>query len=241
MGEDNGVLFLAMPYLEGESLDSYLRQSGEGAAKSAPCPSVFQHLLPYLDQQVMLDDIYTQGGLGIRAIHTLKVVQCPSDPTVGDGLANFGSSPTPNNQYATGSYGSNPAAFGTNFGGGAKIPASFPDGTSNTILYLEKPAQCGSTYNGWAYGYLDTHTSTVYSGTLPPGVVFTTGSAPCASAAPHSYHSDVMVVGVADGSVRSISKTLNLPYSGSSAVPAGATGLYTALTPAGREVLPPEW
>jgi len=59
------------------------------------------------------------------------------------------------------SYSANWHAFGGGWGedwqvgGKARIPASFPDGTSNTIAYVERPAICGKPGSPSGTGYVE--------------------------------------------------------------------------------------
>ena len=92
--------------------------------------------------------------------------RCPSDPSPG-GSSGFGPpSTTPSLDAAAaavGNYAGNYLALGEPSGpafnpvGEARIPASFPDGTSNTVLYGERYAWCGTPPAGqnwaslWAY------------------------------------------------------------------------------------------
>jgi len=109
-------------------------------------------LLPYIEQ----DAIYkspevNNNGAGYDPshgavswnIHSLvKTFQAPSDPSMPGNFMTWGGRP------AT-SYASNWHAFGGGWdqdwqiGGKAKIPASFPNGTSNSIGYFERYAVCG--------------------------------------------------------------------------------------------------
>jgi prepilin-type N-terminal cleavage/methylation domain-containing protein len=114
-------------------------------------------LLPYLEQ----DNLYRSpliapgdgaGGDGTQSWRTkdtarglsgvLKVFAAPNDP----GLT--GNGQTWDRGGAT-SYAANWHAFGGggwedwNVGGKARIPGTFPDGTSNTIAYLERYSVCG--------------------------------------------------------------------------------------------------
>ena len=123
-------------------------------------------LLPYLEQ----DAVFKKQSLILRAnaqgsgstswmtkdnidgvsLGALKVFQAPNDPSLSaDGIGWDRGGMT--------SYSSNWHAFGGGWdddwqsGGKAKIPASFPDGTSNTIGYLERYAMCGDRIvpNDW--------------------------------------------------------------------------------------------
>jgi prepilin-type N-terminal cleavage/methylation domain-containing protein len=77
----------------------------------------------------------------------VPVYQCPSDPSLGNCL-----------DWCKGdtSYAGNFQVFGgtanasirtNNWDGGARIPSTFVDGTSNTILFAEKYSRCNGTHS----------------------------------------------------------------------------------------------
>jgi prepilin-type N-terminal cleavage/methylation domain-containing protein len=147
------------------------------------------HLLPYIEQDNLYKSAATPFG-GFNPIYypgvnnvwaqPVKVFVCPSDPSArsdgtviaptgvvwgacsyafnsllfsGDNGINYTNPPTP----ASGKYDPQ---------GAARIPASFPDGLSNTMLAAEKYAQCTSSQvpeggSYWAYSALS-------SPALPP-------------------------------------------------------------------------
>jgi prepilin-type N-terminal cleavage/methylation domain-containing protein len=140
------------------------------------------HLLPYIEQDNLYRSslgpvasfgnvsVYYPGNNGVYS-RPIKTFVCPADPSTSDGTVtvngitwgagcyafnalisskdnaiNYTNPPTPNG------HGYDPA-------GAATIPASIPDGTSNTILMAEKYARCtnasfpeGGGY--WAYSAL---------------------------------------------------------------------------------------
>jgi prepilin-type N-terminal cleavage/methylation domain-containing protein len=119
------------------------------------------HLLPYIEQ----DNVYKNtwgnswrdsgnhdgpGGAGGRADTVIKTYISPRDPSVTDGKAqDWGG-------RGQASYHANWHAFGGGWGedwqigGKARIPSSFPDGTSNVISFVERYAACGpGTSSDW--------------------------------------------------------------------------------------------
>ena len=99
----------------------------------------------------------------------IKVYQCPSDPSLGNGL-----------DWMPGdaSYAGNFQVFGgtantnssTNWDGQARISATFQDGTSNTILFAEKYSRCDGTGLGgtwWMRGVY--HGAKSFNGLNGPG------------------------------------------------------------------------
>jgi len=105
-------------------------------------------LLPYIEQDAVYKQTYgnswRDSGNGGRSDTVIKTYISPLDPTV----AASGKSADWGNRGQA-SYHANWHAFGGGWGedwqvgGKARIPASFPDGTTNTIAFFERYAQCG--------------------------------------------------------------------------------------------------
>jgi hypothetical protein len=137
-------------------------------AKASPGP-LFYHLLPYVGESGLYRSA-TAGGSVCPAWNTpgqgggflrqtrVAVYQCPADPSLGhcldwcDGDASYAG----NFQVFGGAAN---AAGGRAWDGGAQVPTSFPDGTSNTIVLAEKYARCdgGGSPGGtwWMRGVYD--------------------------------------------------------------------------------------
>ena len=139
--------------------------------------NVFFHLLPYVQHRGLYETSRYQGGSPrqdfffylANDVHKKHVplYNCPADPTWTDGV-------NPATNYAPSSYAANYQVFGVtgrdfvNFyaQGKPRLPASFRDGTSQTILFAEKYASCsitaeangGKAFRGgchWAYFQAD--------------------------------------------------------------------------------------
>jgi prepilin-type N-terminal cleavage/methylation domain-containing protein len=127
--------------------------------------TIHYHLLPYLEQEnlhksPLISPNDGNGGSGTQSWRTKgnglngvqKVFLAPHDPSIDAG----GEAWNNNNGERAGaaSYHANWHAFGGGWdedwqiGGKARIPASFPDGTSNTIGFLERYAICGNGTKG---------------------------------------------------------------------------------------------
>jgi prepilin-type N-terminal cleavage/methylation domain-containing protein len=92
--------------------------------------------------------VWTSVNIGsntwLRATR-IKVYQCPSDPSLGNGLDwTPGDSSYAGNFLVFGGIGNKDAAT-TNWDAKASIAGSFSDGTSNTILFAEKYSRCDGT------------------------------------------------------------------------------------------------
>ena len=97
-------------------------------------------LLPYMEQDNLYRSIVNHSYTSAAVV---KTYAAPNDPSMpGNKLTWFSRGAT--------SYSSNWHAFGGGWGedwqiaGKATIPSSFPDGTSNTIAFLERRTICGT-------------------------------------------------------------------------------------------------
>ena len=229
----------------------------------------FFHLLPYVEQ----DNLYRsslfpapatavstyQASFGVRS-HAIKTYVCPADPSAtGDGFAAQG--PTGSTTWGAGCYAANAQVFGvsdpttgtvSSYQGTAQIPASFADGTSNTLLFAEKYASCGqgNTQGGSVWDAFDQAAVPNNSNSfnwLPlfadsrhgpaavgPGSKFQVQPSPYASSACNrvlasTSHGGAIMTCLGDASVRSVNSGVS-----------GATW-WAACTPAGGEVMPADW
>jgi prepilin-type N-terminal cleavage/methylation domain-containing protein len=228
--------------------------------------NVFYWLLPFIEQDNLFKtprrsdlsfyswyipgfDPYDPGPIVQVPV---KTYACPADPTYPTTGQAWG------NGWSFGCYAANYQVFGNPdngpgaWDGGARIPATFTDGTSNTILFAEKYAYCGpsgalwghgSWENNWcpnfAYGSRDG--TVAYQspggwlgpGKVGPGSKFQIQPNPyqtqCDTARAQTGHSAVMNVALGDGSVRNLSGGIS-----------GTTWWY-ACTPNGGEVLGSDW
>jgi prepilin-type N-terminal cleavage/methylation domain-containing protein len=134
-----GLFFHLLPYLEQDNFYKSALTTGSNPFGQGPGGS-----LPYYSGATGLG---TPAFLGARSI---TASLCPSDPTISGAPYTdvlFGI------QWAPSSYAGNFLVFGqvdqdfnvVGYQGASRIPASFPDGTSNTILFTERYAVCVST------------------------------------------------------------------------------------------------
>jgi len=139
--------------------------SNEGWGIPSQRPSLMgtmhYHLLPFIEQKNVYNATYGNSWRdspnGGKADTVIKTYISALDPTI----TGSGQSSDWGNRGQT-SYSANWHAFGGGWGedwqiaGKARIPASFSDGTSNTIAFVERYAQCGpgSTADWNSYRYV---------------------------------------------------------------------------------------
>jgi prepilin-type N-terminal cleavage/methylation domain-containing protein len=212
------------------------------------------HLLPFVEQDPLYRESFYSGfyfvannGVYSRPV---KLYTCPADPSApADGQAKD----LVGNVWGVGTYAVNvQVVCRVGASGGlvatqhyARLPSSFPDGTSNTLLLTEKYAQCfNSNYpaggNYWAYYYTGPNLAPYHPGfaiswngySYGPASKFLVQPRPynggCDPTMASSPHAGGIQIALADGSARFLS--------------AGVT-LYTwwyLCTPSGSEVLSPD-
>jgi prepilin-type N-terminal cleavage/methylation domain-containing protein len=149
----------------------------------------------------------------------LPLYLCPSDYTIQNGYpSNRG------NDWAATSYAANALLFGPVVSGKARLPqyhiGNIPDGTSNQVMFAEKfggcTSDCGSlwAFPGWDWDggghYLAAFAIQGWGQWNQPPQIGAPQSA-CEPSRANSAHPWVCVVGLADGSVRTISASLSQP------------------------------
>jgi prepilin-type N-terminal cleavage/methylation domain-containing protein len=231
--------------------------------------SVLVHLLPFIEQGPLLKSSLTPYPGATYSVYApclvpavygaaVPVFICPSDPSMANGQptgqTTQGGSSYACNFFAFGA-GSNVAPYsGWSWFGTNRIPGSFPDGTSNTILFVEKYARCEypplkmtGGGNMWAHvninsgqswwpvvmspDYLQYSTSSIGTNALfqiQPSPFTGTGAA-CDWTRASTGHAASIQVSLADGSVRSVTPGIS------------ATTWWAAFTPAGGEPMPSDW
>ena len=235
----------------------------------------FFHILPYLEQGALYSSALTSGAnpagenpgagksyysssFGVDTPNfigqkSIPAFVCPSDPS-------FPAAPYMDvitaRQWGTSSYGGNYLAFGivnslfqsVSDQGAATLQASFPDGTSNTILYAEKYAVCNlnaneqraNLWDWWQYPVGNTPGNdyrpvfafdTNAGDNVGPTSIFQERPAAgsCDPSRAATAHPGGMVVALADGSVRTLAASMS------------GTTWWAAVTPAGGENLGTDW
>jgi prepilin-type N-terminal cleavage/methylation domain-containing protein len=193
----------------------------------------FMWLLPYIEQQALYNTVQKVGTEGqINPGNTVvSTLQCPSDATLSAGESTLGLT---SGRFA--SYAANGQVFGTITttpgttnvtsmieNGGNRIPASIPDGTSNTIFFTEKVAYCANPQGAtewtdtgighWSALIGNSGSGVGTTGTSPniqPLYSINSADAPsCLYYWPSSSHSGVLIVALGDGHVRTISQGIS--------------------------------
>jgi prepilin-type N-terminal cleavage/methylation domain-containing protein len=193
--------------------------------------TLFYLLLPFIEQQVVFNDMAVAAAAGRPSswwcTYGIKTYVSPSDPT----------NPPPNGLIDTGSprYGTSYAPNEWVFGDGnafgnvnmsaapprARIPGTFVDGTSNTIVFSEKYAVCGSATNNVASFYwgeeggacnrtggMGGNGSTAGFYTLNPPQ-FAPPFTNCNPCQLQAFSTAGINVGMGDGAVRSVSASIS--------------------------------
>jgi prepilin-type N-terminal cleavage/methylation domain-containing protein len=194
----------------------------------------FYHLLPYVEQNAL----YQQSNSGgFYFVANNKVYEqpvrsyvCPSDPSApADGRA----ADLVGNMWGVASYAVNAQVLTQVDATGAmispeittRIPQSFPDGTSNTILVTEKYARCSNpTYpvggTSWSYCVLGAGVLPYHAGFAASWNAYSYGPASkflvqpqpynggCDPTLPSSPHPGGIQVVLADGAVRFVSASM---------------------------------
>jgi hypothetical protein len=170
-----------------------LEKSGEG--------TLHFFLLPFLEQQNVYNSALDEG-VRVSHEHTtaaiVKVFLAPNDPSA-----------PPNHLYngwlALCNYAANYLVFAD---GGARIPASIPDGTSNTLIFAQRYQMCNGQPHAWDYDglYYWTPMFAYYSTEIFQTVP---AAKDCDPERAQGLSPDGILVGVADGSVRFLTPKLS--------------------------------
>jgi prepilin-type N-terminal cleavage/methylation domain-containing protein len=215
----------------------------QGAAVGNPSPprpfppaaraTVLYFLLPFVEQKnlYMTMNWWSQDYLGVKAPSTYL---CPADFTAPDGIYQ--------GWLAIAGYAPNTQVFGS-WTASARIPATFRDGTSNTIIFVERYGWCDADQSRnavWGIG-TDAANNSAYwnfpytqnsNGTWTPvGPLpqIAPSNTQCSGQTANGPHDGTIQVCLGDGSVRGVSQGISV-----------ATW-SAALTPAFGDLLGNDW
>ncbi len=172
-------------------------------------------LLPYIEQQNIFNAMQASSNAWISPYNSLniKTYVCPSDPTV---QSNTGYTSYADNAVVFGNFMWNGAgvtisAMNGNYGY-AQFPATLSDGTSNTILWIEKLGYCQNpsyyattTFNG------NYDTPMIGYWIQPPNIGYQVGvnQNNCTFGYASSAHTGAILAGLGDGSVKMIAQGMS--------------------------------
>ncbi|HTU19102.1 MAG TPA: DUF1559 domain-containing protein [Gemmataceae bacterium] len=181
-------------------------------------------ILPFIEQQNLFNTMASYGSAwdtqaGI-AYDTPKPYICPSDSTyqTGKGWTSYGANAV---VFGNGQYTGSTVTY-TKMSNGSygysRFPSSIPDGTTNTILWTEKLANCTNSKNSsnnpvlFVSTWMNSNVPVVGYYQTPPNVAFQTGAnqTNCLGyTAATSGHTAAILAGLGDGSVRMISQGMS--------------------------------
>jgi prepilin-type N-terminal cleavage/methylation domain-containing protein len=199
--------------------------------------TVQYYLLPFIEQQngytAMANNHPDSWWCGVQ----VKTYAAPGDPSSpGSGFMDTGS-PRMGTSYAPNEWVFNPTqgyGIGLHGNGGnyigntpatASIPRSFPDGTSNTILFTEKYMACGASGSALCSFYFGQTCCEGcgrlggYGGNGSTPAIYTNVSLPqfapiwnqnCNPCGVQGFYTSGIVVGLGDGSTRSVASGISL-------------------------------
>ncbi len=168
-------------------------------------------LLPFLEQAPLYNQVMMTSD---NCMNTpLAIYTGPADPTMPSGslVTMMG------NPYGGCSYTANYLVFGNTPGGSARIPATFTDGTSNTMVFGQTFTLCSGMGIGWSMGMCGNPPTWPYYYTtanylaLPLPQIAPNPSA-CDPMRVQSPYAGCYLAALADGSVRSVGPDVS-PYS----------------------------
>jgi hypothetical protein len=187
-------------------------------------------LLPYIEQ----DNLYQLSGFPRYAYNNnvhftpVKAYLAPNDPT-----NDTNNVLDPGNPWALGNYAFNFQVFGggsTGWNGNKNLGNAIPDGTSNTIFFATVFGKCGGYGRLWAHGNWNPPYMLQFAyGTTDAPQFGIRNSASCNPYYAQSLSTNVIQVGMGDGSVKSASSGLS------------AATWWAACTPAGDEIITENW
>jgi len=182
-------------------------------------------LLPYIEQQAIYQNgatVLTSVGGRPVADHVIKTFIAPNDSTSSGNRRNnvpsgdtwmgqnWGLSSYAWNHQLIGRTGTSIGYWDSNSMNGQTKIQNIQDGTSNTILHTEKMQQCGSGGTPWGVGpWAGGWQAWIAGNTTPDRFQVAPTQAACDFSRAQGFSAGGIIVGLADGSVRSISSSVS--------------------------------
>jgi prepilin-type N-terminal cleavage/methylation domain-containing protein len=173
-------------------------------------------LLPFMEQQNIYNGMLASGSAWGNAYSSspIKSFICPGDPTIQIGQGMLTSYASNAFVFGQSQYlgGYPPTCMLTSYSGGGRIPATIPDGLSNTIFWMDKIAVCQGVQQYWAYPYGGQNAASVGVNVSAPSIIFKAGvnqNTCIGYAYPESGHDAALIAGLGDGSVRNIAQGMS--------------------------------
>jgi prepilin-type N-terminal cleavage/methylation domain-containing protein len=243
-------------------------RDGIQSGSNPPWGSAQFYLLPFVEQGALFQAAYdptNPDGNGSTAGYRpwigplnstgVKAYVCPADASIPSrGTDTFTptnpGAPAWNQSWSLTSYAANAqvfakvtntttfAATGPFYEGQARIPATFGDGTSNTILFSEKVGMCNGSMNSWVFWWSGTWVPMIGNGAAQTvGVAsmfqvnpkWQTGSTPACDPLRASTPHQSMQLALGDASVRAVTSSLS------------PATWWNAITPNDGNVLASDW
>jgi len=202
-------------------------------------------ILPFVEQDNVFKQAYNGGGaIWVNGNHAavIKTYLCPSDASTPSGMATTGAG------WAVSNYAPNWQVFGTYNPGDCSERAQYklaniPDGTSNTVFFVERFGSFPSnpSYSScwaypcmytqgcvpsWSYYYCTIMETNLWGITYPQIGITPNQASPFN---PNSAHTAAMLTGLGDASVRTVSPSLS------------QTTWTLAVTPADGQAMGNDW
>jgi hypothetical protein len=186
--------------------------------------SVHVYLLPYLEEDKLHKMYLAQGGKGNWDGFVIRPFVCPVDfsqTNNGAGIQNFAANLRVfSDKGRETKFDANMPALAGIEPSDASMPKSFPDGTSNTILFTTKYANCKDGGSRFAAApdssfaaFFGQNAALVSADATDPGATFqlqpTADECLIQPLLPQTMWQEFILTGMADGSVRTINSTVS--------------------------------
>jgi prepilin-type N-terminal cleavage/methylation domain-containing protein len=196
---------------------------GAFPAPNGPKGSLFCALLPFIEQENVYN-LYNPGPGGVFGGVGTNGLPNPLAVNVGTYVASGDPTNDPAGMPGLTSYASNQLVFGFT---GARLPATFRDGTSNTVVLMERYAQADN--NGTAVPHYWSAVNNYLAPTPTSGFQLAPPMANAMDTQPQGFSVAGMQVGLGDGSVRLVSSGVSF------------NTWYLACNPADGMTMPSDW